>query len=53
MMDASTLIWIKAIGLIMIFSSLAWAAYKKRLDIAIGLGLTAIAYSVIVFILRP
>lgn len=46
------LIWVKIIGLIVILSSFIWMLSKKKYDIAIALFITAVAYAVLVFLLR-
>ena len=41
---------IKIIGIILIMTSIIWALAKKRYDIAIGLIITLVAYSMLVFV---
>lgn len=41
-----------ALGLIVILSSFIWALTKKNYNIAIGLFITAVAYSVMTFIIK-
>ncbi len=50
MLESVNLWWVMAVGLIMILSAVIWAFVKGKYDISIGLLITAVAYSVIMFI---